>query len=389
MMKRSVDIRSFFSESARSKRVELEINESESETEGESVDCHVMDSTSVSEVESTTDVSVPSTSISSTPVVYDIGNIIAVDKPVNQICRTLNSLSNFEKYSYMFNHAKPPHVLPSKFFHGCNRKFNVEWLNKYSWLKYSTVLDGVFCAPCAILLHNRENKGALVNQSFSNWTRLGEKLNNHSSLAYHREALLLADSLKTSVENPSSRIDVMMNSVIQSHMEENKQILLQIVRAILYLGKQGLLFRGTTESVETSKNPGNFLALLKLFAEKDEILHSHLHRPRLRNATYISPTTQNEVINIIGHDVIRGRIIADVNNARYFSVLADATMWSICHCAFVLWIVKVIFMKNSLPSSNLNELEQRISLLPLLALLKGLVLALIIFEGRAMTVLQQ
>ena len=54
MMKHSVDIRSFFSESARSKRVELEINESESETEGESVDCHVMDSTSVSEVESTT-----------------------------------------------------------------------------------------------------------------------------------------------------------------------------------------------------------------------------------------------------------------------------------------------------------------------------------------------
>ena len=36
----------------------------------------------------------------------------------------------------------------------------------------------------------------------------------------------------------------------------------------------------------------------------------------------------NKVINIIGHDVIRGRIIADVNNARYFSVLADEVS---CH----------------------------------------------------------
>ena len=262
------------------------------------------------------------------PTVYDIGIIIPAGKPVSQISSTLSSLSNYEKYSYIFNHAKPPDIVPSRFFHGCNRRFNVDWLNKYSWLKYSTVLDGVFCAPCAILLTNHQHKAAFVNQSFSNWSKLSEKLSNHSSLAYHREALSLADTLKTSVENPSSRIDVMTSSVIQCRMEENKQILMQIVRAILFLGKQGLPFCGTIESVETSQNPGNFLSLLKVFAEENSILHSHLHHPRLRNATYISPTSQNEIINIIGHDIIRERILADVKDARYFSVLADEVS---CH----------------------------------------------------------
>ena len=128
-------------------------------------------------------------------------------------------------------------------------------------------MNGVFCAPCAILLTNRQRKAAFVNQSFSNWSKLSEKLSNHSSLAYH-EALSLADTVKTSVENPSSRIDVMTSSVIQCRMEENNQILMQIVRAILFLGKQGLPFRGTIESVETSQNPAIFYRCLKYFQKK-------------------------------------------------------------------------------------------------------------------------
>ena len=42
----------------------------------------------------------------------------------------------------------------------------------------------------------------------------------------------------------------------------------------------------------------------------------------------ISPTSQNEIINIIGHDIIQERILADVKDAGYFSVLADEVS---CH----------------------------------------------------------
>ena len=77
------------------------------------------------------------------------------------------------------------------------------------------------------------------------------------------------------------------------------------------------------KNVSTMKNPGNCLALLRMFAETDNILHNHLQQPRARNATYISPTTQNEIINIIGYDIIRTNIIANVRRAKFYSVLAD------------------------------------------------------------------
>jgi len=69
-------------------------------------------------------------------------------------------------------------------------------------------------------------------------------------------------------------------------MVQNKHILKQIVCAVLFLGKQGLPFRGDKEDINSSRNPGNFLALLKDYEEVDEILHDHLYHPK---ATYISP----------------------------------------------------------------------------------------------------
>ena len=46
-------------------------------------------------------------------------------------------------------------------------------------------------------------------------------------------------------------------------MDENRHIIRQIVRAILFMGKHGLPFRGDNEDLNITKNPGNFLALLK------------------------------------------------------------------------------------------------------------------------------
>ncbi len=88
-------------------------------------------------------------------------------------------------------------------------------------------------------------------------------------------------------------------------MKENDLILHQIVSAILFLGKQGLALRGDKEDISVStNNPGNFLALLKMISLEDPVLCHHLHTPRLKNATYLSPRIQNEIINIIGNDIV-------------------------------------------------------------------------------------
>ena len=112
----------------------------------------------------------------------------------------------------------------------------------------------------------------------------------------------------------------MTNASIQVRMNENKHIIRQIVRDVLFLGKQGL---GDVEDFKSNKNPGNFFALLKDYAAMDKILLDHLNSPKARNATYISPSTQNDIISIIGNDFILSGIIAEINSATYYSVLAD------------------------------------------------------------------
>lgn len=220
---------------------------------------------------------------------------------MSEISHTLRNLYNADKVALLCSHVSPPNILPSTYSQGCNRKF-ISWLGKYPWLRYSTQLNAVFCGPCSLFLEDRHNKGLLVNRPFSNWVKISSTLKSHSQLAYHRDSLQLADVTKTAIENPATRIDAMTNTALQSRIDTNKHILQQIVRAITFLAKQGLPLRGDKENIRcaSKQNPGNFLALLKSYAETDPILLSHIYLPRARNVTYLSPRSQNEIINVIG-----------------------------------------------------------------------------------------
>ena len=69
---------------------------------------------------------------------------------------------------------------------------------------------------------------------------------------------------------------------------------------MIFLAKQGLPLHGDVEGVQTNTNPGYFLALLKDYAAIDVILFKHLNSPTAKNATYLFPITQNDIINVIG-----------------------------------------------------------------------------------------
>ena len=96
---------------------------------------------------------------------------------------------------------------------------------------YSPKLDSVFCGPCSLLLPNskRRDKGLLVNKPYSNWAKISNDLSAPSSLACHRECLQMAGILKDTIENPASRLDVMVDNSLQTRMNENKHIIRQIV----------------------------------------------------------------------------------------------------------------------------------------------------------------
>jgi len=73
----------------------------------------------------------------------------------------------------------------------------------------------------------------------------------------------------------------------------------------LYCGRQCIALRLDHEQKDALSNPGNFLALMRLVANHDERLKRHMDIPKLRNATYLSSQTQNEMIEVIGNRIIR------------------------------------------------------------------------------------
>ena len=108
-----------------------------------------------------------------------------------------------------------------------------------------------------------------------------------------------------------------MSDFIAEQDARNQAILLAIIKCIILCGEQNIPIRGKRQ------DSSNFLALLRFRAEADEVLKHHLENAP-KNATYLSPMTQNEIIDICGN-VLRCDIIEKCKKARFFTVLVDET----------------------------------------------------------------
>ena len=62
---------------------------------------------------------------------------------------------------------------------------------------YSPAVDGAYCINCALLvpISKRGNKGAFVNQPFTNFHKLDEKAKGHENNDYHQDACAAANLL--------------------------------------------------------------------------------------------------------------------------------------------------------------------------------------------------
>ncbi|KAF0732371.1 zinc finger MYM-type protein 1-like, partial [Aphis craccivora] len=106
--------------------------------------------------------------------------------------------------------------------------------------------------------------------------------------------------------------------------------LIPIIETIIFCGEQEISLRGNDDSgplnlAKPPKKDGKFRALLRYRANfGDENLKNHLINSN-RNSTYISPSIQNEIIDICGQ-LIRKNIVTKINKADCFSILCDETL---------------------------------------------------------------
>ena len=55
----------------------------------------------------------------------------------------------------------------------------------------------------------------------------------------------------------------------------------------------------------------------------NDILKSQLNSPAMKNATYMSPQAQNELLNVMGRHIVLQGIIKEIEQAKLYSIMAD------------------------------------------------------------------
>lgn len=235
---------------------------------------------------------------------------------------------------------KQPYAFPVTRKNSKNRSFQESWIkgaeNGFPFLAYSRKEDAVYCKPCLLFFHDgigkggHENPGKLVKSGFRDWKKAKETFHLHANKTYHKECVVLADTFLAVMSGKTQDIMSQLDSQRAREKEENRAAIRPIIETILFCAEQELPLRGDHDSgplmlEKPVKKDGKFRALLRFRANSgDENLKKHIIYSR-KNATYVSPEIQNEIIQTCSN-LITEEIVNKINSARCFSILADETM---------------------------------------------------------------
>jgi Domain of unknown function (DUF4371) len=133
-------------------------------------------------------------------------------------------------------------------------------------------------------------------------------------------------------QNPEAvSIVTKINSSKRAEVEKNRKIIDPVIPTVILCGRQGIPLRGRRESHgnfsfdDPVQNDGNFLSISRFglnLSENEEL--SDIRANCAKNAMYVSPKIQNEIIENCG-TVIQCKIISEIQKSKYFSILVDKT----------------------------------------------------------------
>ena len=236
------------------------------------------------------------------------------------------NISSAKKLQIIVSKVDTNFKYPTTYMNGCNRRFQPKWVDTYPWLHYSKSENGAFCKACALFAPeavSSQKLGVIVTTPFSNWTSMSTVFQRHDKSKYHQDSMVKMDAFKITATNSSTSISSRLCKERDERIKNNTKVIKSLLDCVIFLGKQGLPYRGHRDdrTCEDVVNAGNFMELVYFRAKTDAILAKHLKNAP-RNATYLSKTIQNELIQVVGNS-IRNKIINDIKTAKFFSILAD------------------------------------------------------------------
>ncbi|XP_065321887.1 zinc finger MYM-type protein 1-like [Gordionus sp. m RMFG-2023] len=204
------------------------------------------------------------------------------------------------------------------------KKVNIDGsLKPRNWLSYSTTLDKVFCLYC-LMFGGPKSNTFWTQLGVNNWKNFKRDLERHESSSIHKDCeytnMTWLANKRIQDHFLSNRLDIIM---------ENRNIVHNIIDAIIYLIKCNIAFWGT------NSNEGNFMCLIKLMAKTVPTLRAYIdNNEKLRrkksdkiSRPYINLLSYGHVKKII--EVIKIKIIKCIiqkikENCAY-SIILDGT----------------------------------------------------------------
>lgn len=155
-------------------------------------------------------------------------------------------------------------IYPKTQFGQQKRSFGSEYFKEYQWLEYSIKKDAAFCFSCRIFGGASVNEDTWTKNGFNNWQKLCERLKKHNIALSHITCVTKLSSFYSSKSKGS--VVAQLSSVHKEQIRKNRLYISHLIDIVLFLGKQGVAFRGHYENDE-SINQGNFKELCKLYAK--------------------------------------------------------------------------------------------------------------------------
>lgn len=222
------------------------------------------------------------------------------------------------------------------------RSFNSK-LYHFKWLEYSVSQDSVFCYYCR---HFSENGSisdykcdTFIVTGYRQWKKCYGKSEKENRLLKHQlsfshcKAVANYEAYNSTLEKGS-----VISQISKEHtmlIKENRHYLVTLCEILLTIAQQkigvresGSLFRASaidieSESIDYGPHSGNFLSLLALVGNHDEVIARRIrHGPG--NAKYTHHSVQNALLDIMA-DEVKNKIFEEMQAAEYFAILADET----------------------------------------------------------------
>lgn len=205
------------------------------------------------------------------------------------------------------------------------RSFNAKYYEVHNWLEYSISRDAVFCFSCRHFLNNNnvrgqiENNIVFVKQGFNRWKTQKQSFIKHE-LSERHLSNIEKWTMYLSVKNKNNSV---ANALFHSRSQaitENREHVKFLLKTTLFLGKQGLAFRGKNEE-QNSSHRGNLKELIEMFC--DESMKIRL-LSKTTYGHYTSPVIQNQLIHVIA-SCTKEIILKNIPTFGAFAVLVDET----------------------------------------------------------------